>query len=91
MKKFMNIIAIVILVLLVIFVILNIKIVSIKLFFWNVEGSLSIILFIVLLLGIISGYILALPQIFKKRKQIKELRSQIKDKPGMSSENNTEI
>ena len=87
MKKFVNIIVLILAILIIIFAVQNYMVTTVKVFFWNINGSLSIILLLVLLIGYLIGYFSCLPLVFRRRKQIKEMEKKLKIIEG---KNNTE-
>lgn len=60
-------------VLIVILAIQNSGVSSLTLFFWNIDMSLSLMLLIVFLLGLISGYILHFSLGLKRKRGNKEI------------------
>lgn len=55
-------------VLVVILAIQNSEVASLRLFFWNIEMSLSLMLLIIFLLGALSGYILNFSMELRRRR-----------------------
>lgn len=71
--------------LLVIFAVQNAGLVTVKLWFWNVESYLALFLLISLFLGILLGIIFSLPSLNKKNKQIVQLTKKINKLKGETS------
>lgn len=67
------IISIIAIILIVILAIQNSAVVSLQLFFWNVDMSLSLMLLIIFLLGAISGYVFHFSLGMKRRRAIRNL------------------
>ncbi len=72
------IIALVLMILVVFFVLQNAEIISVQLWFWQIEASLALLLTSTLLLGAIIALLVFLPALFKKNSEIKALKKQIK-------------
>jgi len=64
----------ILLLLTVIFTIQNSAKAQIKLFFWDADISLSLILFSTLLIGILIGIFALIPTIFRLRKKVNKLK-----------------
>ena len=81
-----TIIAVIIALLAVIFALENAQPVTVKLFFWDLNGSMALMMLITLLIGMASGMMILFPNIYRKnssinthRKKISELEKQLSE------------
>lgn len=65
-------------VLVVVFALQNIETVTLKLFFWEFQASLALLVVILIVLGALLIYLLLLPSIFRKNRAIKSREHEIK-------------
>lgn len=70
----------------VVFALQNSDQLVIKLLFWDVESSIAFIMTLVLLIGALLGVLFSLPSIFKKRDEIHDLESKLKEQAKDRSE-----
>ena len=63
--------AILIALLAIIFALQNAQTVMVKLYLWDVNGSMALMMLITLLIGIISGMLILVPNIYRKNSTIK--------------------
>ncbi len=80
MSKTNSIISILLLILLLIFAIQNVASTQLKFLFWDFNASLALVIFITLIIGILSGIVLSLSTLRKRKKIIKEKDKIIKEK-----------
>jgi uncharacterized integral membrane protein len=78
------IIAVIIALLAVVFALQNAQTVMVKLYLWDISGSMALILLVTLLIGIASGMMILFPNIYRKgsdiklhKKKISELEKQL--------------
>lgn len=71
------IIILAILILTVVFAIQNVAAVPISLLFWQVQGSLALVLLVALVIGALIALLFALPSIYRNRREISRLRKEI--------------
>lgn len=74
-----TIIAVVIALLAVIFALQNAQPVMVKLFRWDITGSMALVLLITLLIGFASGMLILFPNIYRKNSAIKSHRKKASD------------
>ena len=81
-----TIIAVLIALLAVIFALQNAQTVMVKLYFWDINGSMALMMLITLLIGMASGMLILFPNIYRKNstirshsKKIKELERQLSE------------
>jgi uncharacterized integral membrane protein len=74
------ILALILMILLVFFVLQNAEIITVQLWFWQIEASLALILTSTLLLGAIIALLVFLPALYKKNSDINTIRKQMKQK-----------
>ena len=74
-------------IILVIFTVQNAAIVDLKLWFWEVKSSQALIILITLALGSIIGVLVSIPSRTKKKKEIEQLKKELKN----LKENNSEM
>jgi uncharacterized integral membrane protein len=74
-------------IILVIFTIQNADPVDLKLWFWEVKSSQALIILITLALGSVIGVLVSIPSRSKKKKEIEQLKKEIKT----LKENNSEM
>ena len=72
------IIALLLMILLVFFVLQNAEIITVQLWFWQIEASLALILTSTMLLGAIIALLVFLPALYRKNQEIKSLKKQLK-------------
>ena len=70
--------ALILAIIVVIFALQNSDTVTVKLWFWEVQSSVALVMLIILLIGAILGVMFSLPSIFKKNKKIEDLEEQIR-------------
>ena len=70
--------ALILAIIVVIFALQNSDAVTVKLWFWEVQSSVALVMLIILLIGAILGVMFSLPSIFKKNKKIEDLEEQIR-------------
>ena len=70
--------ALILAIIVVIFALQNSDTVTVKLWFWEVQSSVALVMLIILLIGAILGVLFSLPSIFKKNKKIEDLEEQIR-------------
>ncbi len=72
------IIALILAIIVVIFALQNSDTVLVKLWFWEVQSSVALVMLIILLIGAILGVLFSLPSIFRKNKKIEELQEKLR-------------
>jgi putative membrane protein len=75
----LTIIAILIALLAVIFALQNAQTVMVKLYFWDISASMALMMLITLLIGMASGMLILVPNIYRKNSMIKSNRKKITD------------
>ena len=64
-----------------IFAVQNYQITQIHFLFWQIDGSLALVLMLTLILGILIGVLLMLPGSIRQRLEVAGLKRSIKDAP----------
>ncbi len=70
--------ALLLILLVTIFAVQNNASIDIKLLFWEINGSLALVLVIALILGILIGFLVSTPTALRKRTQLSELRKRLR-------------
>ncbi|MEO5570990.1 MAG: LapA family protein [Bacteroidia bacterium] len=81
-----TIIAVLIALLAVIFALQNSQMVMVKLYFWNVSGSMALIMLITLVIGMASGMLILFPNIYRNNSAIKSHKKKITEQEKQLSE-----
>jgi putative membrane protein len=60
----------------VIFALQNIVPIAVTFLFWQIQGSLALILLLAVLMGVLVGGLLSIPEVWKNRGRFKDLKKQ---------------
>jgi uncharacterized integral membrane protein len=81
--RFTLVVALIIVVFVALFALQNSQVVQVGIFLWRFEGPMVIVLLVTFAVGILSGWLAAIPSAWKKSRQVSELKRELrKQSPG---------
>jgi putative membrane protein len=78
MMRIIFVFALILILLVTIFAVQNNELIKINLLFWEIDGSLALVLVITFILGILIGLLVSTPTTLRKRSQLAEARKRLR-------------
>ncbi|MES2059707.1 MAG: LapA family protein [Patescibacteria group bacterium] len=71
----------------VVFALQNISTITVAFLFWHIEGSLSVVLLLAIVAGMLVSALVSVPEVFRDQMKIRALYKRVKELEGGSAQN----